>query len=138
MNLQAVIDRLRAECQIPVSIELLTDISEIAEVDIDLPAVRVFWGGDKVEANVGMGALFHQERARGVAVLIIGRAPTSDEDQVELVRAEIMAALCGWGLAAEPIPIQLEFAGGQPDSIAAGIVRWRDLFQYTDQLRYMR
>ncbi|WP_018935654.1 MULTISPECIES: hypothetical protein [unclassified Thioalkalivibrio] len=133
MKLQALVDRLNAECPaLAGRARLLRDLSEVENVDGELPAAFVLRSNDTAAQADGVAGMVRQARTRTVAVLLMADPPQEAGEPMEALRTEVLEALLGW----QPDPaIQLEYAGGEAQAPQAGIDRWQDTFRYTDHLR---
>jgi hypothetical protein len=72
MILQDIVDRLNAQCAaLEDRAKLLRDITEIDDLDQDLPAAFVLRSSDTVSPQEGVGALVTQQRIRQFAVVLM-------------------------------------------------------------------
>jgi hypothetical protein len=134
MTLQDIVDQLNEACEsLGNRAQLLRDITEIDDLDQDLPAAFVLRVSDSVSPQEGVGALVTQQRTRQFAVLLM-TAPFDDAEPMEALRAEVFAALIDWDAEG----YQIEYAGGESRSPVAGVDRWQERFQYTDYIRFQR
>lgn len=135
MILQTIVDRLNAQCALLENrAALLRDITEIDDMDQDLPTAFVLRSSDAVSPQEGAGALVTQQRTRQFAVILMTGPVNEDTEPMESLRTQVHAALIDWDASG----FQIEYAGGEARPPVAGIDRWQDRYQYTDYLRYQR
>jgi len=135
MTLQEIVDRLNAQCPLlEQRTRKLRDITEIDDIDQDLPAAFVLRVSDGAAPQEGVGRLVTQQRTRQVAVMLMTAPVNDDREPMEPLREQVHAALMEWALD----DVQWEYAGGEARPPVAGVDRWQDRYQYSDHLRYQR
>ena len=133
MIIQTIVDRLNAAAPLlGKRARLMRDITDIEDIDQDLPAAFVLRLSDTAAQQNGVGRLVTQQRTRQFVVTLMAAPVTSNAEPMEPLRTQIHAALIDWAGQDE----QIEYAGGEALPPIGGVDRWQDRYQYTDHIRY--